>query len=97
VIEVSIAELFEILNKRSDYIGIESAPPGLKVPAGGLASSFTLDDLRNVATSAQYGTTREELISDIDDYPIELHALFKGWAGDGKISFDAERDLVRLD
>ncbi len=95
--EVSIAELFEILSKRSDYIGIESAPPGLNVPTGGLASSFTLDDLRNVAASAQYRTTWEELFSDINDYPIELYAAFKRWAGNAKISFDAERDLVRLD
>ena len=95
--EVSIAKLFEILNKRSDYIGIESAPPGLKVLTGGLASSFTLDDLRNVAASVQYGTTMEELFSDINDYPIELHAAFKRWAGNAKIILDAERDLVRLD
>ena len=95
--EISIAELFETLNKRLNYIGVESAPLGINVPTGGLTSSFTLDDLRNVAASAQYGTTREELISDINDYPIELHALFKGWAGDAKISFNTETDLVRLD
>lgn len=95
--EISIAELFNVLSERLEDIGVKSAPPGVNVSTGGLHPSFTLDDLRDVAASAQYGTTMEELISDINDYPIEVHALFKDWAGDAKISFDAERDLVRLD
>ena len=94
--EVSIDDLFEILAKRLDYIGVESAPPGASVPTGGLHASFTLDDLRDVVASAQYGTTIEELVGDIENYPIELHQLFTRWAGNRKIGFDSERDVVTL-
>lgn len=97
VAEFSIAELFEILSKRLDYLGAESAPPGLSMPTGGLHSSFTLNDLRDVVTSAQYGTTIEELVNDIENYPIELHQLFVRWAGQGRIRYNSERDMVTLD
>lgn len=94
--EISIAELFETLSKRLDYIGVESAPPGVNVPTGSLYSSFTLDDLRDIVASSQYGTTMEELVADIEDYPIELHQLLMTWAGGRRISFDSDRDMVRL-
>jgi hypothetical protein len=96
VTEISIADLFEVLSKRLDYIGVESAPPGVSVPGDSLYSSFTLDDLRDVVASSQYGTTIEELVADIEDYPIELHQLLMRWVGGRRISFDCDRDMVKL-
>jgi hypothetical protein len=94
--EISIEELAKILKQRSDYVISESAPQGFRAPVIGLGFDFSLEELRDVVISAQYKTAGQEVTQDVMDYPYELYAAFKGWAGNQKITFDSETDKVRL-
>ncbi len=94
----SINEFIGLLNKRSELITRDSLPPEFNLPCdfAGLGFSVEMDDLRRVLVSLSQNTFHQDMMNDIDNYPIELAEHIRKLVGGCLIRFNEKSGDIEI-